>query len=97
MEPKTLLVAAMAGLVAAQTPDLGGIPTCAIDCIINTNPLSGCQPYPVIDFPCLCLTGEPYNSEIARCIVNACTNFDDVLKMVQWKTDTCAMYGIVWP
>ncbi|KAK4154963.1 hypothetical protein C8A00DRAFT_32232 [Chaetomidium leptoderma] len=96
MQIKTVLIAAMAACATAQ--DISKIPACAIDCIIKTNPLSGCNSVlETLDFPCLCLTGEEYNNAIATCIVGACTNLNDVLAMVQWKTDACALYGVVWP
>ncbi|KAK4109325.1 hypothetical protein N656DRAFT_783239 [Canariomyces notabilis] len=95
MQLKIMLMAAIAAFATAQeVPDTGGIPACATNCIESVFPLSGCAH--LYDFPCLCQADEEYNTVIASCIVGACS-FKDVVAMIQWKTDTCASYGVEWP
>ncbi|KAM7200796.1 hypothetical protein V8F33_003727 [Rhypophila sp. PSN 637] len=76
MAIKAAVVLALATLAAnfASAQDFNKIPKCAINCIIEKNPLSGCKSQN--DFPCLCLTGETYNKEIALCIIGACSSND---------------------
>ncbi|RPA90764.1 hypothetical protein L873DRAFT_1820475 [Choiromyces venosus 120613-1] len=78
-------VISAAVFVAAQTPDLSQLPSCALPCAMAGISSTGCQSS---DYSCIC-KNEKFIGSVQICLPTSCKDRDDIQKTIKFAVALC--------
>ncbi|PHH54017.1 hypothetical protein CFIMG_000944RA [Ceratocystis fimbriata CBS 114723] len=93
MKASTIFLAAIAGVVSAQTST--SLPSCATNCVSGFTSGSTIADCSQGDVACICGNNE-FLSQIACCLVDAC-NEQDQASTLSYASNLCAGFGVTVP
>lgn len=89
---KSALILAVSGLAAFASAQLGDVPPCALTCLTDNLPDTGCG---LTDFKCSC-SNQPFIAAATQCIQSSCPEADQQKALAATKA-LCASVGVDLP